>query len=92
MVQCALCGFVNETEVVSHINQEHDLKSYLNIFADLPVVCRDLFTSIENAVYFQFQDDTAGLDLISKEDRELIVVSSRNHSPMRSEIVVESDF
>ncbi len=94
MIQCALCGFTDEVEIVSHIRLEHSgIKPYLAVFPDLPVVTPDLFTAIENAVYFGYKDaDTPGLEQILPYEQELLIVSAQNHAALRSEISEVPDF
>ena len=92
MIQCALCNFRNEFSIVQHIREDHNLQTYLNLFPDLPVVMKTLYTAIENAVYFKYTDDTPGLATITAEEREMILVASKNNAPLRSEIVEEADF
>jgi hypothetical protein len=92
MIQCALCNHSDPVEIVSHIKSCHDLKNYLSVFPELPVVAPDLFTAIENSVFFQYEDETSGLQRISKEDRELLIVNARNHAHLRSDIAVSPDF
>jgi hypothetical protein len=91
-MQCALCGHEDTTSLVAHIREKHGLKIYLNLFPDLPIVNQDLFTAIENAVYFSYQDDTEGLSDITDMEREEILISSRNNMPFRSEIIQTPDF
>jgi hypothetical protein len=91
-MQCALCGHGNDASIVVHIREKHDLKVYQSLFPDLPVVTRDLFTAIENAVFFGYVDDTQGLDTITPEEREMILVSARNNAHLRSEILITPDF
>lgn len=88
---CALCGHEEET-LVTHIREKHDLKTYMNLFPDLPVVSRELYTAIENAVYFGYADDTPGLKDISPTDREMLLINARNNQHPRSDILVTSDF
>ncbi len=92
MIQCALCGHSEEDSLVSHIREKHDLKIYLSIFPDLPIVSPSLFAAVENLVYFSYKDDTPGLEEITKEEREIILTSSRNTAPLRSEISEIPDF
>jgi len=94
MVQCALCGFMEKDEIVSHIRKEHGgIKSYLAVFPDLHVVDPDLFVAIENAVYFgYFDSETVGLNTITPEEREFLIVTAQNNSVLHSEITIEQDF
>ena len=93
-MQCAICGAENDIEIISHLRNDpdHDLRSYLNTFPDLPVCTRELFTAIENLTYFGFADDTPGLDSITAEERELILVSARNNAYQPSLITISPDF
>ncbi len=97
MLTCVLCGFrENDVEIVSHINENHSeggLKKYQLFFPFLRVVNADLFTAIENAVYFSYVDNTIpGLEKISADDRQLIIINAERQRIPRSEIVVEDDF
>jgi hypothetical protein len=92
MIQCALCNFKDENTIVQHIREDHNLQTYLNLFPDLPVVNKSLYTAIENAVYFKYTDDTPGLESITVEEREMILVSTRNNAPLRSDITITQDF
>jgi hypothetical protein len=91
-MQCALCGHENDVSIVAHISEKHDLKIYLSLFPDLPVVTHDLFTAIENAVFFGYVDDTQGLSVLTADEMELILISARNNAHLRSEIVQTPDF
>ena len=94
MIECALCGFTNEVEIVSHIRADHGgIQAYLAIFPDLPVVSANLFVSIENAIYFGYIDtDEEGLATITTEEKEILIVSAQNNAALRSEISVEPNF
>ena len=92
MIQCALCNFKDEVSIVQHIRENHNLQTYLNLFPDLPVVSKPLYTAIENAVYFKYTDDTPGLGCITGEEREMILISGKNNAHLRSEIVETTDF
>ena len=92
MPQCALCGHTDDVLIVQHIREHHDLKTYLNLFPDLPIVTETLYTAIENSVYFQYSDDTVGLSDITAKEMEMILVSAKNNAHLRSEILIESDF
>jgi hypothetical protein len=94
MIQCALCGFTDDVEIVSHIRLEHSgIKPYLAVFPDLPVVTPNLFTAIENAVYFGYKDKgTAGFESVLPYEQELLIVSAQNHAAFRSEICEVADF
>lgn len=95
MVECSLCGFNNQDEIVSHIRQAHEggLKAYLSIFPDLPVVSSDIFTAIENAIYFGYVDkESPVLMIISHEEQEMLIVHDQNNRALRSEISIELDF
>ena len=92
MIQCALCNYKDEVSIVHHIREEHNLQTYLNLFPDLPVVNKSLYTAIENAVYFKYTDDTPGLESITVEEREMILISAKNNAHLRSEIIETTDF
>lgn len=92
MIQCALCDTKDDVSIVPHIRDKHDLKTYLNLFPDLPIVNGPLYAAIENAVYFGFVDDTPGLDSIKADEREMILISAKNNAHLRSEIVETPDF
>jgi hypothetical protein len=92
MISCALCNFADDVSVVDHIRRNHNLQTYLNLFPDLPVVNKDLYTAIENAVYFKYMDDTPGLEGITAEEREMILVAAKNNAHLRSEIIETTDF
>ena len=92
MIQCALCNFTDEVSIVQHIRENHNLQTYLDLFPDLPVVSKALYAAIENAVYFKYTDDTAGLKSITTEEREMILVAAKNNAHPRSEIIETPDF
>ena len=92
MIQCALCNHSNDVSIVQHIREKHDLKTYLNLFPDLPVVNKPLFTALENLTYFGYEDDTPGLKTIKAEEREMILISAKNNAHLRSEIIETPDF
>ena len=94
MVQCALCGFTDKEEIVSHIRNEHGgIKSYLAVFPDLLLVNPDLYVAIENAVYFGYIDtEEAALKAITEEEQQIMIVSAQNNAALRSEINIELDF
>ena len=92
MPQCAFCGYVDDVSIVKHIRENHDLKTYLNIFPDLPTVNVNLYTAIENVVFFGYKDDTPGMDSLKRAEMEMLLVSSRNNAHLRSEIIITSDF
>lgn len=93
-LQCAFCGHTSDTELVSHINKEHGgLRKYMLFFPFLKVVSENLFTAIENSVYFRFTDNSEqGLNSINQNDRLLIIDTAQRQKGPRSEIYVESDF
>ena len=94
MIECALYWFTDPDEIVSHIRKEHgSIRFYLALFPDLPVVNADLFTAIENAVYFGYIDsEEAALKAITEEEQQIMIVSAQNNAALRSEISVELDF
>lgn len=94
-LHCILCEQKDDIELVSHIKKDHEgLRQYMLYFPMSKVVNSNLFTAIENAVYFRGADtNETGLDRISKEDRRLIVETAMlQKGAPRSEILVESDF
>ena len=92
MPQCALCDHTDDASIIAHIGEKHSLKVYLSLFPDLPIVNAGLFAAIENVVFFNYVDDTPGLDSISLVERELIITAARNNAHPRSEIIIASDF
>jgi hypothetical protein len=70
----------------------HSLPLYLAIFPDLPILEKNLFTAVENKVYFRYTDDSQGLSEITEQEMEQILVSTRNVAPLRSEITQTLDF
>jgi hypothetical protein len=92
MPECVFCSHVDDVSIVPHIREKHNLKTYLNLFPDLPIVNNKLYTAIENTVFFGYKDDTPGLDSITPAEMELILVSSRNNAHLRSEIIQTQDF
>ena len=93
-IECVLCGFSSENEIITHLREAHEggLKQYLAVFPDLPVVSAALYTAIENCVFFGYIDDTPGLDIIKASEMEMLMVHAKNNASMRSEITVEPDF
>lgn len=93
MPQCALCNHSDEITIVPHIREKHDLKLYLALFPDLPIVNKPLNTAIENAVFFGYIDDTTpGMPDVTEKEREAIIVCARNNAHLRSEIIQTLDF
>ena len=92
MIQCALCNYKDEVSIVQHIRENHNLQTYLNLFPDLPVVNKPLYAALENLTYFGYEDDTPGLESITAEEREMILVAAKNNAHPRSEIIETPDF
>jgi hypothetical protein len=93
-LQCILCDHQNDIELVSHINKVHGgLRMYMLFFPFTKVVVSNLYTAIENTVYFRSSvNSEPGIERITNEDRQLIVETSMSQMGPRSEIYVESDF
>ena len=93
---CIICGFSDETEIISHLNQKdkhHDgYMEYAVSYPDIPVVNHDLYKAIHDELLLGYKCDNPLLDTISREDKEILICSVRTHQPVRSEVlVIEED-
>lgn len=89
-VQCLLCGFEDESQIVIHINTKHDgLASYLLFFPFAHVINKELIKAFEENSHHKIKKKIPALDGISRSDKELILRTRELQKPERSQIIIE---